>query len=179
MNLKNILLGIGIVIVFALLLWQGIEAFYPSPQYEDFCGDYRTQEIIETQQQCEAQGGQWNPYDGPKLPNESTGYCDRDFTCRQEYDAARESYSQIVFYIAIVVGILALLLGYFILSIEPVGSALIASGIWSFFWGTVQNWSNFTAISRFVLLAIVFVLLIWLALRGAKGLLPKPKKKKK
>ena len=27
MNVKNLILGIGIVIVFALVLWQGIEAF--------------------------------------------------------------------------------------------------------------------------------------------------------
>jgi hypothetical protein len=179
MNLKNIILGVGIVIVFALLLWQGIEAFYPSPDYENFCPISRTPIVIETQQQCEAIGGQWNPYDGPKEPDASTGYCNREFTCRQEYEDARDSHSQVVFYIAVIVGIIALLIGYFILSIEPVGSALIASGIWAFFWGTVSNWTNFTPMMRFVLLAVVFILLIWLAIRGAKSLLPKPKRKKK
>lgn len=179
MNIKNLVLGIGIVIVFALLLWQGIEAFYPSPQYEDFCPEFRTQ-IIETQEQCEAQGGQWTPeyVQCIKAPCPE-GYCDLYYTCNQEYQDARGPYSQTVFYISVVIGILALLVGYFILQVEPVGSALIASGIWSFFWGTVQNWSNFTPISRFILLAVVLVLLIWLAIRGAKGLLPQNKKKKK
>ena len=37
MNVKILVLGIGIVIVYALMLWQGIEAFYPSPQYDKFC----------------------------------------------------------------------------------------------------------------------------------------------
>ena len=36
-NVKNLVLGIGIIIVFGLALWQGIEAFYPSPQYDKFC----------------------------------------------------------------------------------------------------------------------------------------------
>ena len=36
-NVKNLVLGIGIVVIFALALWQGVEAFYPSSKYDDFC----------------------------------------------------------------------------------------------------------------------------------------------
>ncbi|MFH1290780.1 MAG: hypothetical protein ABIH92_05235 [Nanoarchaeota archaeon] len=177
MNIKNLILGIGIVIVFALTLWQGIESFHPSPDYEDFCGEFRTQEAIETPQQCEAIDGQWNPQDSPKPVEGPEGWCDRDFTCRQELESAQDAHSQVVFIASLIVGILALLIGYFILSIEPVGSALIASGIWSIFWGSVVNWRNFTEVWRFILLLIVLVLLIWLALRAAGK--TKPSKKKK
>ena len=41
-NVKNLVLGIGIIVVFALALWQGVEAFYPSPQYEKFCNTIPT-----------------------------------------------------------------------------------------------------------------------------------------
>jgi len=37
MKLKNIVLGLGIVIVYALVLWQGTQAFYPPPEWDDFC----------------------------------------------------------------------------------------------------------------------------------------------
>ncbi|MFH1802571.1 MAG: hypothetical protein ABH864_03910 [archaeon] len=178
-NIKNIILGIGIVIVFALTLWQGIEAFHPTPEYEDFCEDFRTREIIETPQQCETVGGQWQPYEGPKAPDGTSGWCDRDFACTEDWEAARDAHSQIVFIVSLIVGILALLIGYFILSIEPVGSALIASGVWSIFWGSVINWRNFTEAWRFVLLILVLILLIWLAIRTTKKALPQDKKKKK
>lgn len=168
-NFKNIVLGIGIIIVFGLALWQGIEAFYATPQYEDFCGDVRTAEVIDNQARCEEIGGRWNAYETnePRAVKPSgeivNGYCDRDYTCRQEYDDARDRHSQVVFIISLIVGIIALIVGYSILSLEPVGSALMGSGIWAIFWGSAINWRNFSDIWRFLLLLLALILLIWFA----------------
>ncbi|MAG27099.1 hypothetical protein CMI47_16300, partial [Candidatus Pacearchaeota archaeon] len=140
-NVKNIILGIGIVIVFALVLWQGIETFYPSPEYEDFCDESKTSIVIEDQAQCEDIGGKWNAdgiarpvrtVDGNEL--EVSGFCDRDFTCREELDEARDRHSWAVFIISLIVAIVAVIVGYSLLSAEPVGSALIASGVWAIFY---------------------------------------------
>jgi len=176
MNLKNLALGIGIIVVFALTLGYGIEAFYSTPDYEDYCGKIIVPQTLNedgslaavTKVQCEAtEWAEWKGYDSPrpvalegKMVSE-TGYCDYYATCQKEYENALDKYSWIVFVISIIVGIIALVVGYTILSIEPVGSALMGSGIWSFFYGGVINWRNFGELWRFVILAVILVILIW------------------
>ena len=181
MKFKNILLGIGIVVVFALALWQGIEAFYPSPTYDDYCkGLYSTyptpvkpyqepysnctfsRPLQQESDECTFDGGTAiYDYDdnGCIISIKECNYCN------QEFNEADKSHSSKVFFISLIVGILALIIGYSILSVEPVGSALIGSGIWSLFFGSVINWRNFSNIWRFLLLIIALILLIWFALR--------------
>ena len=180
-NVKNIVLGIGIVVVFALVLWQGIEAFYGAPEYEDYCpSETFVPADVQTEAQCVDAGGKWSSYGSDirakpvaVLDNNSTvtvtGYCDLYFSCREEYENAQDSYSWIVFVISIIVAIGVFVLGYGLLSVEPVGSALMGSGVWAIFYGSVINWRNFSSIWRFLLLFIALVLLIWIALRINKG----------
>ena len=190
-NVKNIVLGIGILIVFMFLLHNGIRAFYKSaPVYDDFCNQgnqgrysypYETkplpvgqsctfsQELRNEEQACYNQKGQpiyeYDNYDC------QTSVIECDF-CQNLYDKARNDYNKIVFIIALIVGIITLLVGYSILSVEPVGSALMASGIGSIIYGTITNWENLGNLGRFLLLFIALILLIWIALR-----LNSPKKK--
>ncbi len=160
MKIKNLVLGIGIVILFGLALWQGIEAFHPSPKWEDFCQDRVAvpipveKEVQSNSTECIESGGKW-----------INGYCDFYQECQKELENAQKEHSKIVFLVAIIVGFIALIVGFFILSIEPVGSALLGSGIWAIFWGSVINWRNFSDIWRFLLLLLVLILVIWLAVR--------------
>jgi len=155
MRIKNFVLGLGILVVFALVLWQGIEAFYPSPQWDDYC-DERAQKVVPDrqgdvvdEQTCIDNGGTWR-----------NGYCDYYYECQQEYNNVKDSYSQKVFFISLIVAVVAFILGYTLLQTEPVGSALMASGVWSIFYGTVINWRNFTDYWRFGILVLVLILLI-------------------
>ncbi|NCO11236.1 hypothetical protein CO038_01910 [Candidatus Pacearchaeota archaeon CG_4_9_14_0_2_um_filter_39_13] len=163
MRIKNIVLGIGIIVVFALVLWQGVEAFYPSPQWDDYCSETVVPKTIidgrgnvenPTQTECEADGGRWN-----------NGYCDYYYYCQQEFDDASDAHAQRVFFISLIVAVIAFILGYSLLKTEPVGSALMGSGIWALFYGSVVNWRNFSDYWRFGLLLVVLILLIWIALR--------------
>ncbi len=181
-NVKNLILGIGIVVVYALVLWQGIEAFYPSPQYDDFCKAGRfdayypakpavtgeqvnctfPRELQEKQNQCYADKGQpVFEYDdnGCIINVKECDYCQRDF------DDAQDAHSKVVFVVAIIIGLITLVIGYGVLSVEPVGSALIGSGIWAIFWGAAINWRNFSNIWRFLLLFVALVIIITFALR--------------
>ncbi len=180
MNVKNLVLGIGIVIVYGLLLWQGIEAFYPSPQYEDYCtsvqayypdmyamkptGELECAVNPSPQQynECSEQGGYLAPesYDNLGCPVSYT--CE---LCSKELSDATKSHGKTVFIIALIIGILTLIIGYAVLTVEPVGSALLASGIWAIFYGSAWNWSNLSSVWRFFLLLVALVLLIWFALR--------------
>lgn len=163
MNVKNIILGIGIVVVFALVLWQGIETFYSTPQWEDYCNSVEVPQpigaegkvdVYNNQTYCLEQGGEWKG-----------GYCDFYSECQAEYDNAMNKHSWWVFTISLVVAVIVILVGFSILSIEPIGSALIGSGIWAIFWGSVVNWRNFGEIWRFLILLLAFVVLIWVAWR--------------
>ena len=142
-KVKNLVFGFGIFIVYMLVLAQGIETFYPSPDYEDFC-----QLPLDLEPRTEP-----FPLKEP------------DLACEQEFSDARDAWSKNVFIIALIIGIVTLIVGYFVLSAEPVGSALIASGIGAIFYASVTNWRNFTDVWRFLLLLLAFVFLVWLALR--------------
>lgn len=180
-NVKNIVLGIGIIVVFGLALWQGIEAFYASPQYEDFCNSAKyAGPIVYAKEQCNFSTGlereQQNcytnrgqpvfEYNGNGCPI-SLKECDM---CNKEFENAQDKHSKAVFIISIIVGIIALIVGYGILSIEPVGSALMGGGVWAIFWGTAINWRNLGSLWRFGLLFLALVLLIWIAVRLNKRL---------
>lgn len=180
-NIKNIILGVGIVIIYGLVLWQGIEAFYPSPQWDNFCpagrfeGPYPTKvypggepnctfskNLQDQQNQCLTDGGEPIFEYDDKGCNIALKTCN---FCQKEFKEARDQYAKVIFIVAIIVGILTLIIGYSILSIEPVGSALIGSGVWAIFWGTAINFRNFSNIWRFLLLLITLILIIWIALR--------------
>lgn len=180
MKVKNLVLGIGIFIVFMFLLHNGIRAFYKSaPMYDDFCNNtnYFLGEtkplptgqsctfpavLREQEQNCYSQKGQpiynYDEY-GCQI---SVKECD---FCQKIYDEARNDYNKVVFIIALIVGIITLLIGYSILSVEPVGSALMASGIGAIVYGTITNWENLGNFGRFLLLLLALVLLIWIALK--------------
>jgi len=167
-HLKNFVLGIGIIIIFGLLLWQGIEAFYPSPDWNKMCGDKSTIPAS-TQETCVAAGGRWNPDSAPKAVdsqgNVIAGYCDLYYQCTQELDKLSKAHSQVVFIISLIVGILILFISYLFIKVEPVGSALMGAGIWAIFWGSAVNWHNISNIWRFLLLLIAFVLIVWITVK--------------
>ncbi len=169
MNFKNIVLGLGIFVVYALALWQGLQTFYPEPMYEDYCTINRAQpfptgggaancsysaELNNQANACYASKGEFvYTYDQFGCP--LGGYCDE---CRIGYEEALDDYSNKIFVICLILGIIVLAAGLFLLSTEPVGSALMAGGIWTVFFGVVKNWRNFTDAWRFLLLFVLLVL---------------------
>ncbi len=163
------------------MLNYGIEAFYPSLQYNDICkgqqaypypvkytGETPSQNctfsraVQDAVNQCNEQGGY------PVYAYDDLG-CTTDVKecnlCNKQYEDAQKAHSKIVFVIALIAGIITLFVGYGILSVEPVGSALMASGVGAIFYGSTRNWANLSDIWRFLLLLLSLVLLIWIALR--------------
>lgn len=190
MKVKNLVLGVGIFIVFMFLLHNGIRAFYkPAPEWEDYCGidicktqtgrypvEIKTMpigqsctnypQLTQEQNKCFNEGGQpvyeYDEFQCPKKVLECD-FCQRE--CQKKFDMAMQEFNKVVFIIALIVGIIILLAGYMWLSVEPVGSALMASGIGAIVYGTIINWENLGNMWRFLLLLIAFVLLVWIALK--------------
>ena len=180
MNVKNLVLGVGIFIVFLLMLHFGIETFYASPKYEDFCkrGEFMgyypekilaysanctySKQLREQEQACYEQTGQpVYEYDenGCNVAVKECNLCNKEFTSKQA------GHDKVVFVVALIVGIIVLLIGYGVLNVEPVGSALMASGVGAIFYGSMRNWINLTNVWRFLLLLLELILLIWVAQR--------------
>ena len=78
---------------------------------------------------------------------------------------ASKGHSRTTFYIALIVGIITLLAGYFALKVEPIGSSVMASGVGALLYGSMGNWAYLSDIWRFLLLVLALALLIWIALR--------------
>ena len=162
MSLKNIILGIAIVILTIFVTVNGIGVFYPKVEYNDFCDEFKTAEKIETQERCEEIGGKWSVYD--VRPVESVeGFCDRDFTCRQDYEDAREEQAKKVFYIALPLGILILLVGGFLFHLEAVGAGLMGGGVGTIVYGAGSYWQYGGELFRFIISLLGLVAVIFLA----------------
>lgn len=183
MNVKNLVLGVGIFIVYLLVLNFGIQAFYDEPRYENFCTgqpqyyypgytefgvkgaggvNCTLSPTPQEQNVCLNDGGNLvaGSYDANGCP--ASFICDM---CNKNLADAQKEHGQRVFIISIIVGILTLIVGFAILTMEPVGSALMASGVGALVYGSIRNWSNLSDVWKFLLLFVALVLLVWIAIR--------------
>ena len=163
MEMKNIILGIAIVILTIFVTVYGISVFYPGLEYNDFCGDVRTQEVIQTQERCEELGGKWSVYEAVKPVEGAEGFCDRDYICRQNYETAEEDRAKKVFYIALPLGILILLVGGFLFHLEAVGAGLMGGGVGTLVYGAGSYWEYGGELFRFIISLLGLAAVIFLA----------------
>jgi hypothetical protein len=178
MNIKNVVIGIAIILLTIFVAVYGISTFYSSPEYEDFCGEFKTAEVINDSERCEEIGGKWNDYESARpIELDAKGYCDRDFICREEYDKAREVYSRNLFLITLPLGIAIIILGTLMFSLESVGAGLMGGGVGIILWGVVGFWRFADDWLKFLLSLVGLIVLIGLAYYFNKKLIKKSKKK--
>jgi len=145
MKIVNLVLGIGIFIIYLLTLNYGIMVFVGEPQYEDFCGETDIPVPV-------------------SVDRDDIKPVERQ-ECFKEYDAAREVYAGKVFLISLIVGLLTLVIGYYVTKMEVLGGSLLASGIGAIVFGTLNNWMYLEDIWRFLLLLLALALLIYFTYR--------------
>ncbi|MCH7850612.1 MAG: hypothetical protein IH845_03145 [Nanoarchaeota archaeon] len=171
-HLKRRVLTIGIAIVFVMFIGYAISTFYSELEYKDYCGEFKTLQIIETEEQCLAVGGQWNGnfatprgevIGEPKI----SGYCDRDFTCRGEYDDERSVYNRNVFFVSLVIG-LATVVGAIFLTVESVSAGLMGGGILLILYGTTRYWGDLSDIWRTLMLGFALFVLVYVGYKKLK-----------
>ena len=167
----SILVSIILTVIIVSLVNVGLSIFMESPEYSDFCGEFKTQEVIDSQESCEAIGGKWNP-EGKSYPARVVdvegdvgmidGYCDRDFECREEFEEAEDDYDQKRYYVFALIGFTLLLVGLFSKEILIQITGLASGGI-LVFEGIVTNFDN--KIVTFISLLLIFVVFGVLAYR--------------
>ena len=90
-----------------------------------------------------------------------------DFTCRQEYDSAREIYERNVFFANLLLGILAVIASLFLM-VEAVSTGFMGGGSIMLVYGTIRYWGNLSDILRTFFLGIALFILIYLGYKKLK-----------
>ncbi len=163
---------IGIVIVLNLFFNYTLSLVYKQPDFNTFCPITQVVEEVKTQNECVAKGGQWNgntygaPVDvtNPKV----TGYCDLQFTCRQNYDAANKVFDRNLFVTLVVLGALSVLIANFFKGNAVISAGLSFGGVLSFVIASMRYWSNANDILKVGILGVALVLLFWIATKKFK-----------
>ena len=163
MHLKNIIIAVGIIILTISVGIYGVNTVYKSPDYNDYCAEAESNWYVNSSVQCEAVGGKWSNYIGPKTADSPVGYCDTAYTCRMQYDADQETYSRIVFLIALPLGVIIITFGALVFGLEAVGAGLMAGGVGIILWGVGGFWNFAEDWIKFLLSLAGLIVLVWLA----------------
>jgi len=174
-------LVLGIVIVSNLFLVYAIDVFYDEPKYENFCEEKQVQIIPETQDECVAVGGRWTEdryiqkdlprpeeVSIPVIETQRKGWCDPDYTCREEFSAANTTYNRDVFIILVIVGVAMIIGSLFIAAYDAVSLGVSLAGVLSLVIGTVRYWSDMDEYLRVIVLGIALAALIWVGIKRFK-----------
>lgn len=171
----------GIVIVLNLFFAFAIKVIYDEPQYDQFCENKQVRIIPDTQDSCVALGGQWtedtyiqktNLREGvvepPIIKETKGGYCNPDYTCRQDYQSARDLYERNVFVALVVIGVLLIIGSLLITGVEVLSLGFSLGGVLALIIGSMRFWSVMDEYLRVGILGVALIALIWVAVKKFK-----------
>lgn len=190
-NLKKFGVGLAIIIIFNLFVNYGINTFYQSPKYEDFCNSERLKQSLNTRESCEVVGGLWTenvgyetkrlyapvseltPAEKPipivEIQNQQpSGWCDQDFSCRKNFEGVNNIYRRNVFVVWVIAGIAAIVASFFFTTVQMLSTSFMFSGLLALLIGTIQYWSAMQDYLRFIILGIALSILVYLAYKKLK-----------
>ncbi len=162
-ELKKSLLTFSIIIISVLFVGYALDVYYEGPEWNDFCENdkyYQYERSIETETGCnEINDSEWIETGIDKY-NESTGYCDYNMKCGDEYNVANDLYERNLFFINIISGLIAIIFGTFIIAQSIVSTGIFGAGSLNIIYGTLRYWPNITDELRVFVLGGVLVFLI-------------------
>lgn len=175
---KKIIIVLGIIIVLNLFFNYGIDTFYKGPKYENFCKPEALSKQYAVKEECEAVGGFWTENTNIKIGSEEPhalpvikdakeprGWCDVEYTCRKDFESARDFYNRNVFIILIIAGMVSIIIGFLIGQSDTVSLGLSFGGLLSLIIGTIRYWSAMDDYLRFIILGAALAVLIWIGIK--------------
>jgi hypothetical protein len=157
------------IIITNLFFYYAISFVSPEPKIEGFC-PVRTEQYM-TAELCVGAGGQWQSFNySPKQTTDSiksgepTGWCDADFTCRQDFETVQSTYNKNVFIAMIIISI-AMIVGGVLVAIEVLSLGMVWSGVLALLIATVRFWSDANNLMKVIILAIGIAVLVLLAVK--------------
>jgi len=170
MNLRGIIIGIAIFVLTLFVSTYGVNTFLNEPAYNDFCPNSILKVSEMNESICFDNGGRWNP------GFENQGYCDQNFRCNEAYKLEKERYDMNVFLMAVPLGILILLGGFFFFSLESVGVGIMSGGVGTLLRGIGSYWRYSEDWLRFLISLTGLVIVIWVSYKFNERLERKRKK---
>lgn len=197
-KVKKTLMAVAIALILVFFVGYGVNTFYEEPKWDDYCGDRIGKDLYETQESCEAAGGEWTDYpEGPEpvrlAPNQlictqqpsikgetielscvtaeesqQSGWCDVNKKCNEEYEAARDPHNRISFIVLAIIGVIIVLISTAVMRENTVSYGTLGGGILTILYGTVRFWGAIPDIWRFTILGVVLVVLIATAWKKLK-----------
>lgn len=163
----------GIVLVLNLFVGYSLSVIYKSPVYENYCKNTQVVQSYTTKTSCLAVGGQWNESATPVSTTsgqtvkftspEQLSYCNETYTCSNNYYDAQKSYDRNVFVTLVVIGVLMLLLGFFLRRNDVLSYGFSLGGVLSFIIASVRYWSAADGLIKVIILALALAALLYLA----------------
>ena len=198
MGIKNIILGIAIIILTVFVTVYGISTIFPEPEYDDYCTSTYTStkpypdgsicpavcvpayEIVRNVCVYNECGSGCGPDEANTFSNLSN--CEQavyDFKCYERYEDVAKERAKKVFFLALPIGIAIVAVGAFFFGLEAVGAGLMGGGVGTLIYGSGAYWPYTDNWVRFILSLLGLILLIWLAYFLNKRMQKKDKGKKK
>jgi hypothetical protein len=168
----NTIFGIGTAVVVFILILLGIQAFYPAPQYEDYCNDT----------------GYYEPYGLETCPDNITvGECrltikENEYpqqSCYEEYNQAEKSYSKNFFIIVSILGVILLVISYLLFNLPNIGAGIAFAGIVLIMFSFIRGWQGTDDMLKFFVGLIITTIVIIFSLKTNQRITNKKVTKKK
>ncbi|MEI6494682.1 MAG: hypothetical protein WCO03_01310 [bacterium] len=180
-NILKWILIVGIMIVLNLFFNYAISTIYKEPQFDQFCKPEQVNVVPANRNECVSKGGQWTENaslesnqnipqtTGPKQVNTKVvSSCDLNFTCSKNYQDALNIYNRNVFVALVILGIISLLLGFWLSEFTAVSLGLSLGGVLSLIIGSTRYWAQMSDYIRVIILAIALGVLVWLGIKKIK-----------
>ncbi len=143
MKTKDIILGIIISIVFLLFSVYGTKLIYEQPKYDDFCVIKEPHVPLDKGEKYE----EWQNWQEQ---------------CMENYEDAREKYSQNLFLISLVFSLIIIVISVLAIKVESVYGGLMLGSLMFIIYGTGSYWRYMDNLLRFLILGVSLAVLIWL-----------------
>jgi hypothetical protein len=129
---KKIALGIGLAIIFPMMIHYGVSTFCPAPKWSDYTvqGQYYPQKQAEQKQK------------------------------EEHRKAAEKRFEQHLFVVAVPLGLAAILFGAFV-RVQAIGTGLMFGGIFTICDGYANYWTELADWMRFLSLLAAFIVLLF------------------
>ena len=188
--LKKIGLIIIIAILFSFLNFSIIDMIFPSPEYDEYC--YAQKEFYpgpeckdelptaDEIKECEANGGEFrqNYERATQCPEYKCTPC-----IKKDYEAIRENHQLRTFLLASLFGVIAIILGMYIMSpndvMKNVWTGILIAGIITIFIGTAQYFRYLGRFLKPIVLIAEIALIIWVAIKTSQKVEKSHKNKSK
>lgn len=164
---------LSIIIILNLFYNVSLDLILDRPQFDEFCPTEQVQKSIGDKTSCIESGGAWTQFDErvpvtAEMAPKGEGYCDQQYTCRQEYDAARENYEKKVFISLISLGVLTFAVSLFVKSNPVISNALALAAVLDFVIASMRYWQSAEELLKVVILGIALAILFYLAYKKFK-----------